>query len=293
MSYQKYEELVAPARPTSEPGRLIVGFVLILTLGAVLKVSLLLMMRSVAPSANDALYQGIVSGESPGATLVVLFSFLLTIVAIALVLPRLHKRGLLTLLGPLRELAADFKACLKWLLPLALLVLVLPSGTGGDLLPGLSGGLWLLLLPVSLLALLIQVSAEEILFRGYVQSQLAARFASPLVWILLPATLFGLGHFDPAAGDLNPWYISWALLFAVAAADLTARSGNLGPAIAFHFTNNLMAVLFVALPGNLSGLALYLYPFSSEELPGMTSFLVLDMAWIAVSWLACRVAVRR
>jgi DNA-directed RNA polymerase subunit RPC12/RpoP len=39
---------------------------------------------------------------------------------------------------------------------------------------------------------LIQTGAEEVLFRGYLQQQLAARFASPIAWMVLPSAIFAL-----------------------------------------------------------------------------------------------------
>ncbi len=54
-------------------------------------------------------------------------------------------------------------------------------------------------------ACLIQTGAEELVFRGYLQQQLAARFASPLIWMVLPALIFGAVHYDPATAGPNVW----------------------------------------------------------------------------------------
>ncbi|MEL6793868.1 MAG: CPBP family glutamic-type intramembrane protease, partial [Pseudomonadota bacterium] len=61
-------------------------------------------------------------------------------------------------------------------------------------------GAWLALLPVALILLLIQTGAEEVLFRGYLLQQLAARFRGHwIAWGLVPSLLFGALHFNPTA----------------------------------------------------------------------------------------------
>jgi membrane protease YdiL (CAAX protease family) len=150
-----------------------------------------------------------------------------------------------------------------------------------------------LLLPLSLTGLLIQVSAEELVFRGYLQQQLAARFATPLIWAGVPALLFGLAHHDTAMGG-NVWLVViWAGLFGLLMADLTARAGTLGPAIAVHFVNNFLGLLVIAPAETLSGLALYTYTFSLADTAMVRQLLPVDFALMLVSWLAARLALRR
>ncbi|HBS98322.1 MAG TPA: CPBP family intramembrane metalloprotease, partial [Citreicella sp.] len=104
-----------------------------------------------------------------------------------------------------------------------------PWPLSADLQPGLPPVTWLALLPLTLLALLVQTGSEEILFRGYLQSQLAARLPWPAVWLVLPSALFALGHHAPAIYGANAGLVTlWAFVFGLAMADLTARSGTLG-----------------------------------------------------------------
>ena len=88
---------------------------------------------------------------------------------------------------------------------------------------------WLLWLPVALVAVVLQTGAEELLFRGYLQSQLAARFRSQAIWLLIPSILFGFAHFGPGL-PLNAalGYVVFATLFGLMAADLTSRTGTIG-----------------------------------------------------------------
>ena len=76
-------------------------------------------------------------------------------------------------------------------------------------------------------------------------------------------------------------------------ADLTARAGTLGPAIAVHFVNNVTAILIVSMPDNLSGLALYLSPFSLADTEAVRAWLPVDFGFMLVSWLTARLAIRR
>jgi membrane protease YdiL (CAAX protease family) len=141
---------------------------------------------------------------------------------------------------------------------------------------------------------MVQVASEEILFRGYIQQALAARFSSPLFWMLIPAVLFGFGHYLPGQAGGNAWMIAlWATIFGVLMADLTARAGTLGPAIALHLVNNVTAILIVSVPDSLSGLSLATTPYSLSEAGDMRGWLLIDFALMFVSWLAARVAIRR
>jgi len=77
--------------------------------------------------------------------------------------------------------------------------------------------------------------AEELFFRGYVQTRLCARWGA---WpgVLVTAALFGLVHLDrfhsPSAFVIGI-YLGW----------LTHRTGSIRPAIAAHATNNSLWVL--------------------------------------------------
>ena len=151
-----------------------------------------------------------------------------------------------------------------------------------------------MVLPIALLAVLVQSSAEEIIFRGYLQQQLGARFRSPWVWMVVPSVLFALAHYDPQAAGENVWLIViWAGFFGAAMADLTARAGNLGPAIAVHFVNNALALLVVALPDQLGGAALYLLPFGLSDVEAMRAWMPVDFVTTFVMWLVARLAIRR
>ncbi len=119
-------------------------------------------------------------------------------------------------------------------------------------------GAWLAwLVPLAAL-LFVQVSAEELAFRGYLMQSLAARFRSPLVWALIPIALFTALHWDAH----SPPAMKTAMLlsigaFAVLATALVVRTGNLGAGIGVHLGLNAFGILFVAHMSWLSGGALF------------------------------------
>ena len=171
-----------------------------------------------------------------------------------------------------------------------------PYGGGGEtqVVSNLDPRLWLMLLPLSLGGILLQTGSEELLFRGYLQQTLAARFDARWIWMGVPAVLFGIGHYQPGVAGANaPVIVAWAICFGLAAADLTARAGTLGPALALHMINNTGALLFVSVKGEMSGLSLATLPHGLDEVEKLTPWLVLDFAFLLVGWLAARLAIRR
>jgi uncharacterized protein len=143
---------------------------------------------------------------------------------------------------------------------------------------------WALWLPAALPALFVQATAEEVVFRGYLQGMLAARFASRLVWWVLPAAVFGLLHWNPQMGE-NAWVmVAAATLMGLALGDVAARSGGLSLPIGLHFANNVWAMLVMAAPSQLSGLALYLSPLDADDPAAVRAALIGNMALIAVVW---------
>ena len=293
-AYALHEGFVAPARANADLWRFAVGMVLAVFAYFLLNQIFFQVVYGLA-GANTTLLDDLRTGSTPQAMYLLLFSFVFMSIGVGLSARVLHHRGFLSLLGPLRLLWRDFRAVSIALLAVMAAVFILPPwDMGGDYVPNMPLSTWLMLLGPSLFFVLVQVSAEEIVFRGYVQQQLAARFRSPLIWMVLPSTLFALGHYLPDSAGENALLIAiWAGVFGVLMADLTARSGSLGPAIAVHFWNNVSAMLIVSLPDELSGLALYLSPFSMEDAEALQAWLPVDFAMMFVLWLAARVAIKR
>lgn len=137
---------------------------------------------------------------------------------------------------------------------------------------------WFGLLPVMLLLVLLQVSAEEVLFRGYLQQSLAARFASPLIWLVLPALMFTSLHWRGAAPlAMNLAGATIYLGFSLVMTALVVASGNLGAAIGAHFGSNVVALLFFSQNPELGGGSLFVGPsfFEAGRSNGQVALIVL------------------
>ncbi|WP_164726953.1 CPBP family intramembrane glutamic endopeptidase [Shimia sediminis] len=290
--YRLHEVLVAPARPTAGLGRLAAGIGLIVAGFLMLNLIYYRLLQQL-PDWPDILPE-LFEGTTPRALWIMLGNFLPLLVVLAVVLRMVHERSLRTLLGPRIMLQLDFRRVLRPLVVLFVVVSLLPARGFLDPEPNMGFSNWLVLVPLSLALVLLQVSTEELLFRGYLQSQLAARVNSPLIWMLLPSLLFGALHYDPQTFGPNALMLAiWSVGFGLAAADLTARAGNLGPAIALHLVNNVSAMMITSTQGYWDGLALYVVPFGPQDTEMMRAVLPLEALMVLCCWLTARIAIRR
>ncbi|WP_375688476.1 lysostaphin resistance A-like protein [Pseudooceanicola sp. LIPI14-2-Ac024] len=289
MRYPAYQSVIEAARPRSQLWRLIAGFALI---GAVYTL-LLLGLVALEFGTGVSIMAGSGLGTTPAAAFALLMSFLCLYPGLWLALRWLHGRGLRSLVGPWRDVLRDGgRAALAAVIVYAIGLLI-PGPETAEPVANLPPARWLVWLVPGLIGLAIQIAAEELLFRGYLQQQLAARFASPLVWLVLPAVGFGLLHYSAAmAGPNAIWLTLPAIAFGLLAADLTARCGNLGPALALHFLNNFAAIMILAPGEAMSGLALFRLPLEMSD-PALLSHLPVEIALVFVLWLAARLALRR
>ncbi len=289
MSYRAYDAVIA-AGQTGRTGLLNIalGIGAILLLGYMLTSLMLEMVLSTGLIPDPAT---LFEGNTPGTMLTLLATFAVWPIAISVALQIAHGRGLGTVLG--EGLWRQFVWVSAAMVVLYVVLAILPPWGGAGLEQNTPLPLWLILLPIGLLAVFTQVAAEELLFRGYLQQALAAYGLPPVVWIGLPSLIFGLGHYDAGAGS-NAWLLAlWAFIFGALMADLTARAGSLGPAIAVHMANNVIALLLTGLDDSLSGLALYTYPLGLEDEEALRAFLPVDFMVMIVCWLAARLALRR
>jgi len=288
-AYAAFEAMVAPARARPELWRLGLGMGLA-TLVYILFMALLSgavwLLRG--PVGFHAAMQGLAGGGGPGDTALLLFSFAGMALAAVLAARHVHGRTARTLIGPsLRRALGDLWRCALAYGGL-LLVITLPFMAIAGAEPNLPPGRWLLWLLPGLALLLLQVGAEEMVFRGYLQTQLAARFRHPAVWIVLPAVVFALAHYAPAQSGQNAWVVVAAVgFYALIAADLTARTGSIGAATGFHLANNTVAILLYATEGTITGLSLYRTPFAADA-GGLAPLMALDGLVMLAGWLLCR-----
>jgi membrane protease YdiL (CAAX protease family) len=117
---------------------------------------------------------------------------------------------------------------------------------------------WLIWLAPLTLLLFVQVSAEEIAFRGYLTQSLAARFSSPLAWAAIPIAIFTLLHYDShSLPSMTAAMLLSIAAFTVLVTVLVVRTGNLGAGIGVHLGLNAVGILFVSHMSWLSGGALF------------------------------------
>ncbi|PZX46136.1 hypothetical protein LY56_01107 [Roseinatronobacter thiooxidans] len=288
-----FDRYVAPARLRPQLWRLVLGLVLlfviyILWMGAMAGVIGLALGASRLEEALGA----IGTGSTPASLILLLLTFVGMALGAFAAARWVHKRPVATLFGPrdivLRDFAVGFGIFALVALPGIIWFLATL-----DLTRGVAWNVWLMFLPLALVGLLIQTGAEELVFRGYMQQQLAARFASRWVWMVLPSVIFGLVHYAPEEMGGSVWMIVFLTgAFGLLMADLTARSGSIGMAWGLHFANNLFAILLFTTGEALDGLALYRLPFSASDTETILPLLGLDLLGMLLVWAICRRALR-
>lgn len=290
MGYERHEAMVAPARQGAELWRTAVGLLLIVCLYVIALIQFVALLATMGGSPSP--FEHFYYADTPTGVFLNLSTFVFMAAGPMLVCRFLHQRPWRTLIGPPGQATWDFLLAARAMAILTgVLMLVAPAPY--ELQRALAAGRWLALLPLTLAAIFVQVAAEELLFRGYLQSQLAARFRSPLVWMAVPSALFAMGHYAPGAYGGNAlWIVGFTFAFGLAAADLTARTGSLGAAMGLHFVNNVVAIALVSFPGDFSGLALYHLPFAADDAAAVRPLIWAEFAGIGLSWLAVRVALR-
>ncbi|RYH10960.1 CPBP family intramembrane glutamic endopeptidase [Tropicimonas sp. IMCC6043] len=273
-------------------GLLLIGFVFLsaaaMLIGGVVAIAGLIdPMNTVATTAAltriQAAAQGYGGIDTPFAVFLVLITFAGLFVGPMLAAAAFHFRGPGSLFGPTRDWFDGFLTALAVLVPIYLALI----GLGfmlEDPAPNLPLERWLGYLPFALPLIFVQTAAEELLFRGYLQQQLAARFAARWIWMGLPALVFASLHYSPAAGPALPFILASALVFGLAAADLTEQTGNLGAAMGLHFGNNLFGLLAVATGDTITGLALYVSPAPDDALSPQALGLALSLGFLLLVW---------
>lgn len=279
-----FEAYVAPARLHPQLWRLALGLaVIVLIYIGVFAMMLVGAYPVLGPMNYFGWITGLMEPARADQTLFLLASFVGMGLGVLIATPALHYRTPGSLFGPARDWVRGFATALVTLIPLYAVLF----GIGWLLSPpepNLAVGSWLRLLPAALVLVLIQTGSEELVFRGYLQQQLAARFAWRAVWMGVPALLFAVLHYNPMA-EANLWFILVGVLaFALAAADLTERSGNLGIAMGWHFINNCSSLLVVSVKGTITGLALFVTPFELADSAMAPLSFGLDILLILAIW---------
>ena len=288
-----FERFVAPARPKAQIWRTIVGLVAIAAIYFVFVIAIFGLIWLFQQNESLTTAMEMAGAETPTGTVILLATFIGLGLGPILIVRLLHGRPAGTLFGRRTVVIRDF-AKSAGVVFVIYTVLTLIWLLEFDAEPNLDLSIWLTFLPMALAGIVIQTGAEELVFRGYLQQQLAARFASPVVWLILPSLAFGAVHYDPTTAGANVWLVmAAAAAFGLVAADLTRVTGSLGAAWGFHFANNVIAILFISVKGSLPGLALYLTPYSIDDVTQLPWLVGADLATMVLAWWILRQILRR
>lgn len=283
MRNPEFDAMVRPAQLYPELWRLLLGVLLILfcyvSVMALMSVGL---FAAVGPLEFFGWLRSLQRPDQPVQALLLLGTFagmLLGVVLAALV----HFRGPGTLFGPRDETLRGFVVTLAVAVPLYALLIGVGMWVEAPV-PNLPWDTWLRFLPFALALLFVQITAEELIFRGYLQQQLAARFAGRWAWMVLPSVLFALLHWNPETGNLVWLFMAVPLVFGLVMADLTARTGSLGAALGLHFVNNVAGLLVVSVAGTITGLSRWVTPFGLDQAERMIPSLGVNILFILLLW---------
>lgn len=290
--------MIAPARARPGLGRLIAGFLMVEALffgGAVLLLGLTAdLLFAPGPSVTDPESWGYRS--TPLGVVLVLLTPAFLFVWVRWVAGRLQGRRMGDLIGAFDPRLLGGAAAITLGLALVGEILIWTD----PLLPNLPLGTLLAWMPLALPVLLLQAGGEELFYRGYLQTQLAARFEDPVIWLGGPALLFGLAHVDvwhlvmtgAFRGNDGGWLIV-LVSSGLIAGDLTRVTGGIAAAWGWHFGNNIFAVFVVTFDGPVSGLSLYLLPFTADEVPLGALVLAQLLASQVILWALLRLWLAR
>jgi membrane protease YdiL (CAAX protease family) len=261
---------VAPAQMRRGAWRVVGGIVvttlcwLMWTVGVLLgRLAYDIVIHKIPPGQALERSHGLLTGGSPAGLIAILTSFLGVWIGVWLSLKLFHKRPFRTLFSPerrirWREFWAGFGlAALFFALSMAAALILV----GAPARSGLELSVWALWVVPVVVAVFIQATAEELLFRGYLLQQFAAWSRNPIVWAALPSLFFGSLHLNPAVSlDANLLVVAITFLVGVIAAALVWRTGSLAAAMGMHVGVNVQALALVgAEDASLGGAQLWLY----------------------------------
>jgi CAAX protease family protein len=289
-----FDAFIAPARTSRAFWRTVAGtFLIMLIYAASFSTAVAAVAVILGPDSVFELATSLVEPHTVRSTLFLFSTFVGMAAGPIAVTRMLHHRSPATLFGRAPRVLRDFVVATLVVGGFCAVTLGLWS-LPYDAEPGVDPRTWLAILPLALVGILIQTGAEELVFRGYMMQQLAARFRSPLIWMVVPSVLFGLVHYAPAMSGGNAlMLVAGATLFGLFAADLTAVSGSLGAAWGFHFANNVAALAILATDGTITGVALYVTPYAADSEGVVRLAFIADYVTLAMVWGLCRLAVRR
>lgn len=270
----KLNDYTACAGPYCEPWRTALGVLIVAVVYAggtyLLAMGAIKIAESIQLGAGYAMVFELATSSSKRAVLIALFSAVLMLPGLWLVLRFLHHRSLRSVIAPTGRIHwGNYTRAVLFILVFAGITSI-PVLLNAEFTQQLSLDQWLPWLAPALLLIFLQTATEELVFRGYLMQQLAARFHSRWVWWVLPAALFGALHYNTLTYGDNAWLVVFsAFITGLIFGDITARSGDLSIALGLHFANNLTVILLLGVPGQLSSISLFLQKLNARDIDVM------------------------
>lgn len=108
--------------------------------------------------------------------------------------------------------------------------------------------LWLSIFAPMMILIILQASAEEIVFRGFFQVYLKFLTSARWVYILIPSLIWALLHFD----NFNRNGLSYMIVFSIYVlgvifADWRDKTGSLAAPMILHIYNNFMVFMILGM----------------------------------------------
>ena len=192
----------------------------------------------------------LIPSQSVAATIVktTFFGFIVSFLLIPLVPALLNRRPSWSIAMPARKFEVTHLALGAGIAIVTMVVLNLVGyllDPGAYRFAGFDPGSWIPMLLIAAVAFFVQVSTEEMVYRGYLAQFVAAFTRSPLLILGIPALIFALPHFGNIAGTSGLLgvlpYILMGLMFGL----LAWRSGSLWMSAGVHLGNNWFITMFV------------------------------------------------
>lgn len=137
------------------------------------------------------------------------------------------------------------------------------------------------LVAVAVLTTPLQAAGEELMFRGAIMPAVASwvRAAKPalIIGMIASSLVFGAMH-----ASLDPWLLSYYIVFGLSMAAMAVISRGLEAPIAFHVTNNLIMMVIGALFAGGEGLVMDRSVGMGG--PFMLVFIAVDLAAVGLVW---------
>lgn len=279
-----FDQFIEPARERPQLWRFLVGMMIIVVVFIAVTLIVTLGVAAISPAGN---YESdLATGRTVPALITIFLSIGGATFGVWAAVRLLHRRGLMSVIGPIRPAMRNFGIAACVMLALQFLWLIVWSFFF-DATPQNTALTTLTYLPIAVFIVLFQSSAEEILCRGYMMQQLAARFKSPVIWFVLPQLFFAALHWDPEAMGSNIWITILALFaFGLMWADLTRITGNLGAACGWHFANNLFLMTVIGNNGQLDAIVYKVTPYTTLDAPMIVVFV--DLLVGIATWVILR-----